>query len=163
MILLVWIFVMRISMIVASIGSYLVNEAITRARHKTSDKMDFERPLTSLVWLTSVVSIGLTFLISYALLGNGDADRFIAVALDSYERVRGGGSAVLDHSSWGLWWKLAVIISCGTLAGAIIPEAVKAFTSTNSRHVRETVTASRQGGASLNILAIGKLDDMYWI
>jgi K(+)-stimulated pyrophosphate-energized sodium pump len=129
-ILMVWIFAMRIVMVLASIGSYLINEAITRARYLNADKMNFEHPLTNLVWLTSLVSVGLTYLVSYGLIGTGD-------------------SLLAD----GLWWKLASIITCGTLAGAIIPEAVKIFTSTNSAHVKEVVTASKEGGASLNILA----------
>jgi len=125
--LLVWIFAMRIMMVVASAASYLLNELIQKATYGTADKMDFEKPLTQLVWLTSIVSVGLTFLCSYLLipeLGDGT-----------------------------LWWKLSIIISCGTLAGAIIPEVVKVFTSTGSAHVDEVVTASREGGASLNILA----------
>ncbi|MDX2053636.1 MAG: sodium-translocating pyrophosphatase [Polyangiaceae bacterium] len=125
--LLVWIFAMRIMMVVASAGSYLLNEAYQKAVHGNADKMNFEHPLTQLVWLTSLVSVALTFLCSYLLipeLGDGT-----------------------------LWWKLSIIISCGTLAGAIIPEVVKIFTSTNSGHVDEVVTASREGGASLNILA----------
>ena len=138
-ILLVWIFVMRIVMIIASIGSYLINEMISKAKYGTADKMNFEHPLTVLVWLTSIVSVILTFVVSYLLIGTGDGEQFIAAGL--------GGD------SHGLWWKLSIIISCGTLAGAIIPEAVKVFTSTNSGHVKETVTASRQGGPSLNILA----------
>ncbi|HKA86109.1 MAG TPA: sodium-translocating pyrophosphatase [Haliangiales bacterium] len=125
--LLVWIFAMRISMIIASGLSYLVNEAMARARYGHADKMNFEAPLTQLVWLTSVVSVALTFIVSYLLLPN-----------------LGDGT---------LWWKLATIITCGTLAGAIIPEVVKVFTSTNSGHVREVMTASREGGASLNILS----------
>src|SRR5450432_3630574 len=129
-ILLVWLFAIRIVMILASVGSYLINEVITAARFKNADKMDYEQPLTQLVWLTSLVSVGLTFLVSYALIGQGDS------ALRS-----------------GLWWKLSAIISCGTLAGAIIPELVKVFTSVNSGHVREVVTASKEGGPSLNILA----------
>jgi K(+)-stimulated pyrophosphate-energized sodium pump len=141
-VLLVWLFAMRISMIIASIGSYLINEAITRAKHKDADKMNFEHPLTVLVWLTSIVSVAITFGLSYLLLGTGDVERFLASIIDP--------EAMDSH---GLWWKLGAIISCGTLAGAIIPEAVKVFTSTNSGHVKETVTASRQGGASLNILA----------
>jgi K(+)-stimulated pyrophosphate-energized sodium pump len=124
--LLVWIFAMRIAMILASGLSYLVNEAITKAKYGTADKMNFEHPLTSLVWLTSIVSVAITFGVSYLLIG---------------------------HMAMGLWWKLAAIISLGTLAGAIIPEAVKIFTSTNSAHVKEVVQASREGGASLNILA----------
>ena len=125
--LLVWIFAMRILMIGVSIGSYLVNEAVAKARFGAADRMDFEAPLTSLVWLTSLVSIAVTFAVSRVLipeLGDGT-----------------------------LWWKLSAIISCGTLAGAVIPELVKIFTSTESTHVREVVTASREGGASLNILA----------
>jgi K(+)-stimulated pyrophosphate-energized sodium pump len=142
-ILLVWIFAMRIAMVVASIGSYLVNEVITKSKYANADKMDFEHPLTILVWLTSLVSVGLTFLISYFLIGPG-AGPMVA---------QKGASFVGTYLPWGLWWKLSVIISCGTLAGAIIPETVKVFTSTRSRHVREVVQASRQGGASLNVLA----------
>jgi K(+)-stimulated pyrophosphate-energized sodium pump len=129
-VLLVWLFAMRIIMILASVGSYLINEAITRARYANSPTMNFEHPLTQLVWLTSLVSVGLTFGVSYLLIGQGES--------------------TLPH---GLWWKLSTIISCGTLAGAIIPELVKVFTSVNSGHVRETVTASKEGGPSLNILA----------
>jgi len=125
--LLVWIFAMRIMMVVASVLSYLINEAVARARYAHAEKMDFEQPLTQLVWLTSLISVALTFLVSWLLLpdlGNGT-----------------------------LWWKLSAIITCGTLAGAIIPEIVKVFTSMNSGHVKEIVTASREGGASLNVLA----------
>ncbi|HEY4055101.1 MAG TPA: sodium-translocating pyrophosphatase [Kofleriaceae bacterium] len=129
-VLLVWLFAMRIVMILASVGSYLLNEVFTKAKYADANKMDFEHPLTVLVWLTSFVSVGLTFIISYLLIGKGDS------ALP-----------------YGLWWKLSAIISCGTLAGAIIPELVKVFTSVNSGHVKETVTASKEGGASLNILA----------
>ena len=125
--LLVWIFAMRIMMVVASVGSYWVNEAMARARYATVDHMDFEAPLTTLVWLTSIVSIVSTYAVSYLLIpGMGDGTQ---------------------------WWKLATIISCGTLAGAVIPEVVKIFTSTTSAHVREVVTSSREGGASLNILS----------
>jgi K(+)-stimulated pyrophosphate-energized sodium pump len=125
--LLVWIFAMRIMMIVASVGSYFLNEAVAKAMFGDAAKMDFEVPLTSLVWLTSVISIGLTYLVSYLLIpGLGDGS---------------------------LWWKLSTIISCGTLAGAVIPEVIKVFTSTNSGHVREIVTSSREGGASLNVLS----------
>ncbi len=127
--LLVWLFAMRIMMIVASGLSYLVNEAIVKARYSNADKMNFEAPLTQLVWITSIVSVAMTYVVSYLLipkLGVGDES---------------------------LWWKLSTIITCGTLAGAIIPEVVKVFTSTEARHVREVVTASREGGASLNILA----------
>jgi len=129
-VLLVWLFAMRIIMILASVGSYLINETITRARYANAKTMNFEHPLTQLVWLTSLVSIGLTFLMSYLLIGQGESTL-----------------------PFGLWWKLSAIISCGTLAGAIIPELVKVFTSVNSGHVRETVTASDEGGPSLNILA----------
>jgi len=129
-VLLVWIFAMRIVMVLASIFSYLINEAISKAKYANSDAFNFEHPLTVLVWLTSIVCIGLTFATSYALIGQGEA-----------------------CLPYGLWWKLSAIISCGTLAGAIIPELVKVFTSTNSGHVREVVTASKEGGASLNILA----------
>jgi K(+)-stimulated pyrophosphate-energized sodium pump len=130
--LLVWIFVMRIVMVIASALSYFVNEAMAKGRYGTTDKMNFEAPLTSLVWVTSIVSVVFTFAVS----------NFLIPSLPS-----GGGG---DDSQW---WKLSVIISCGTLAGAIIPELVKVFTSTESAHVREVVTASREGGASLNILA----------
>ncbi len=129
-VLLVWLFAQRIVMVLASVGSYLINEALTKAKYLSADKMDFEHPLTVLVWLTSLVSVALTFVVSYLLIGTGE-------------------SALPD----GLWWKLSVIISCGTLAGAIIPELVKVFTSVNSGHVREVVTASKEGGPSLNILA----------
>jgi len=129
--LLVWIFAMRIMMIVASGLSYLVNETIVKARSGNADKMHFEAPLTQLVWVTSIVSVAMTFIVSYLLV----------------PRLGAGG----DNDS--LWWKLSLIISCGTLAGAIIPEIVKVFTSTNSKHVKEVVTASREGGPSLNILS----------
>jgi K(+)-stimulated pyrophosphate-energized sodium pump len=126
--LLVWIFAMRIMMIVASVGSYLISEAIQRGRYAAADRMNFEAPLTFLVWLTSLVSVALTFVVSYLLIPN-----------------LGGDTT--------MWWKLSLIITAGTLAGAIIPEVVKAFTSTESGHVREVVTASREGGASLNVLS----------
>ena len=126
--LLVWIFVMRVMMVVSSGVSYFINEAIAKARYGNAAKFNFESPLTSLVWLTSVVSIALTYLVSY----------FIIPDL--------GGDTTL-------WWKLSSIITCGTLAGAVIPELVKVFTSMDSRHVREVVISSREGGASLNILS----------
>ncbi|WP_437757351.1 sodium-translocating pyrophosphatase [Sorangium sp. So ce1389] len=126
--LLVWIFVMRIVMVLASIGSYLLNEAIASASYANADKMNFEAPLTRLVWLTSIVSVALTYAVSAFMIPN-----------------LGGDTT--------LWWKLSSIITCGTLAGAIIPEMIKIFTSTESRHVREVVTASREGGASLNVLS----------
>ncbi|MEX2153408.1 MAG: sodium-translocating pyrophosphatase [Gemmatimonadaceae bacterium] len=125
--LLVWIFVMRVVMIIASGVSYLLNEAVAKARYGDVDKMNYEHPLTQLVWLTSIVSVALTYVVSYFLI-----------------RDLGDGS---------LWWKLSTIITCGTLAGAIIPELVKIFTSTESHHTREVVTSSREGGASLNILS----------
>jgi K(+)-stimulated pyrophosphate-energized sodium pump len=128
--LLVWIFAMRVMMIVASGLSYVLNEALVKARFGRAETMDFEKPLTQLVWITSLVSVAMTYGVSYLLLP-----------------TLGPGA---DPS---LWWKLSTIISCGTLAGAIIPEVIKVFTSTHSAHVREVVTASREGGASLNILA----------
>ncbi len=126
--LLVWIFAMRIMMIIASVLSYFVNETVAQGRYGNADKMNFEAPLTSLVWLTSIVSVVMTFVVSKMLIPNLGSD-------DS------------------LWWKLSIIISCGTLAGAIIPEVVKVFTSTESGHVREVVTSSQEGGASLNVLS----------
>lgn len=125
--LLVWIFVIRAVMVLASAGSYLVNNVWTRAHYAKADRMNFETPLTSLVWVTSIVSIAATFGMTYIILGDNLGD--------------------------GMWWKLSMIISCGTLAGALIPELVKVFTSTNSKHVREIVKSSRQGGSSLNILS----------
>ena len=126
--LLTWIFVMRVLMIFSSGISYFANEAITKARYGNADKLNFEAPLTQLVWVTSLVSVIFTFIASYMLIPDlaGDATQ---------------------------WWKLSAIITCGTLAGAIIPELVKVFTSTESAHVREVVTSSREGGASLNILS----------
>jgi K(+)-stimulated pyrophosphate-energized sodium pump len=126
--LLTWIFVMRILMIISSAISYFVNEAIAKARYGDADKMNFEAPLTQLVWITSIVSVLFTFAASYALIPTLSGD---------------------DTQ----WWKLSVIITCGTLAGAIIPELIKVFTSTESAHVREIVTSSREGGASLNVLS----------
>ncbi len=137
--LLVWLFVMRIMMIVASGLSYFINEAIAKARYGTVDKMNFEAPLTSLVWLTSIVSVVITYIVSYFLIpGLGDGT---------------------------IWWKLSSIITCGTLAGAIIPEGVKVFTSTESSHVKEVVTSSREGGASLNILSgfVAGNFSAYWL
>ena len=126
--LLVWIFVMRIMMLVSSALAYFVNATIAKARYAQADHMNFESPLTSLVWLTSLVSIGLTYVVSYVIIPNLGGD---------------------DTQ----WWKLATIISCGTLAGAVIPELVKVFTSTESRHVREVVVSAQEGGASLGILS----------
>jgi len=130
--LLVWIFVMRVMMIVASGISYIGNEMVMKGKYGDSKKFDFEAPLTSLVWVTSIVSVIITFIVSKMLIAD------IAINGQSYA---------------SLWWQLSLIITFGTLAGAIIPEIVKGFTSTKSRHVQEVVTASREGGASLNILA----------
>jgi K(+)-stimulated pyrophosphate-energized sodium pump len=137
--LLVWIFVMRIMMVVASGLSYLINESVAKARYVNADNMNYESPLTSLVWLTSLVSVALTYLVSWMLLP--------------------------DLGDGSLWWKLSTVITCGTLAGAIIPELVKVFTSVDSRHVREIVTSSREGGASLNILSglVAGNFSAYWI
>src|SRR6266567_2143715 len=126
--LLVWIFVMRIMMLVASAVAYFLNGAIAKARYANADEMNFESPLTSLVWITSLVSIALTYLISHLMIPD----------------LGGDGSQ---------WWKLASIISCGTLAGAVIPELVKVFTSVESRHTQEVVKSAQEGGASLGILS----------
>jgi K(+)-stimulated pyrophosphate-energized sodium pump len=126
--LLVWIFVMRVMMLVASAISYFLNGAIAKARYGNADAMNFEAPLTWLVWITSVVSIAMTYIISSIIVPD-----------------LGGDSSQ--------WWKLATIISCGTLAGAVIPELVKVFTSTESRHVKEVVISAQEGGASLDILS----------
>jgi K(+)-stimulated pyrophosphate-energized sodium pump len=137
--LLIWIFLMRVLMIVASGASYLINDRLARLRYSTASRMNFEAPLTSLVWLTSVVSIVLTYAASALLIGN-----------------LGDGS---------LWWKLSTVITCGTLAGAVIPELVKIFTSTESSHVREVVTSAREGGASLGILSglVAGNFSAYWL
>ena len=137
--LLVWIFVMRVAMLVSSSGAYFLNGAIARAKYANSDEMDFEAPLTSLVWITSIISIILTFIVSYYMIP--------------------------DLGDGTLWWKLASIISCGTLAGAIIPELVKVFTSTKSAHVQEVVTSAREGGASLGILSgfVAGNFSAYWL
>ena len=138
--LLVWIFVMRIMMLVSSAVSYFVNAAIAKARYQNAGDMNFEAPLTTLVWLTSIVSIALTYVVSYLII----------------PVLSGDGT---------LWWKLASIISCGTLAGAVIPELVKVFTSTDSKHVQEVVKSSREGGASLNILSglVAGNYSAYWL
>ncbi len=138
--LLVWIFVMRVMMLISSALSYFVNGAIAKARFANADKMNFEAPLTSLVWITSIVSIVLTYVVSYLIIP-----------------TLGG-----DTSQW---WKLGTIISCGTLAGAVIPELVKVFTSTESRHVQEIVKSSQEGGASLNILSgfVAGNFSAYWL
>jgi K(+)-stimulated pyrophosphate-energized sodium pump len=137
--LLVWIFVMRVAMLISSSLAYFVNGAIAKARYANSDEMDFEAPLTSLVWITSIVSIVLTYIVTYYMIP-----------------TLGDGT---------LWWKLASIISCGTLAGAIIPELVKVFTSTSSAHVQEIVTSAKEGGASLGILSGIVAGNMsaYWL
>ena len=138
--LLVWIFVMRIVMVIASALSYFLNEAAAKAKYRNADKMNFEKPLTNLVWLTSIVSVILTYVVSSLIIPD-----------------LGGNSS--------LWWQLSTVITCGTLAGAIIPELVKVFTSTESRHVREVVTSSREGGASLNILSglVAGNFSSYWL
>ncbi len=138
--LLVWIFVMRVMMIIASALSYFINEAVAKARYQTVDKMNYEAPLTSLVWLTSIISIFATYGISYLMIPNLGNDP-------------------------SMWWKLSSIITCGTLAGAIIPELVKVFTSVESSHVKEVVTSSREGGASLNILSglVAGNFSAYWL
>ncbi|WP_182113001.1 sodium-translocating pyrophosphatase [Actinotalea sp. JY-7876] len=130
--LLVWVFVLRAVMVVASGVSYLLNDAWARARWADATRMDFERPLTTLVWLTSGLCIAATYGTTRLLLGPGSE---------------------LGAADADLWWRLATIVSLGTIAGALIPELVKAFTSTSSRHVREVVKSSREGGASLNILS----------
>src|SRR4051812_47629140 len=124
--LLVWIFVMRLVMVVASGLAYVVNNAIATAKYKDVRRMNFESPLRSLVWMASIISIVCTYAASYLLI---------------------------HDLPEGLWWKLSSIITCGTLAGAIIPEVTTIFTSVHSTHVREVVTSSREGGASLNILS----------
>ena len=138
--LLVWIFVMRVMMIIASALSYFINDFIAKARYKNAASMNFEAPLTSLVWITSIVSVVITFVVS----------KLTIPALSGNET---------------LWWKLAIIISCGTVAGALIPELVKVFTSTSSRHVSEVVTSSREGGPSLNILSglVAGNFSAYWL
>jgi K(+)-stimulated pyrophosphate-energized sodium pump len=127
--LIVWIFAMRILMILTSLVSYFINDVISKAAFAGKKEFNFEHPLTNLVWITSLVSIAVTFAASYYLLGD---------LTDAYA---------------GLWLPLSIIISCGTIAGALIPEFTKVFTSTSSRHCEEVVNASRQGGPSLNILS----------
>jgi K(+)-stimulated pyrophosphate-energized sodium pump len=126
--LLVWIFMMRIVMVIASGVSYWINEVLTKAQYADAEKMNYEAPLTRLVWITSIVSVVLTYVASYLMIPDLGGDT-------------------------SLWWKLSTVITCGTLAGAIIPELVKVFTSTESSHVREVVTSSQEGGPSLNILS----------
>jgi K(+)-stimulated pyrophosphate-energized sodium pump len=138
--LLTWIFIMRVVMVLASGGSYLINEAWAKGRYKDARTMNFEAPLTSLVWITSIVSIALTYIVSYLVIPD----------------VKGNTD---------LWWMLSTVITCGTLAGAVIPELVKIFTSTKSKHVAEVVTSSREGGASLNILSglVAGNFSAYWL
>ena len=138
--LLVWIFMMRVMMVIASAVSYFLNELVAKAQYSDLKDFNYEAPLTKLVWLTSFVSVAATYAVSFVLIPN--------LAGDS-----------------SLWWKLSTIITCGTLAGAIIPELVKVFTSTESAHVREVVTSSREGGASLNILSglIAGNFSAYWL
>jgi K(+)-stimulated pyrophosphate-energized sodium pump len=138
--LLVWIFVMRIMGVIASGVSYLLNAAWAKGRYANAATMNFETPLTTLVWLTSFVSVSLTYLVSYFLIPDLGGDPT-------------------------LWWKLSTVITCGTLAGAIIPEFVKVFTSTSSAHVREVVISSREGGASLNVLSglVAGNFSAYWL
>jgi K(+)-stimulated pyrophosphate-energized sodium pump len=138
--LLVWIFAMRIMMVIASALSYFINGAIAKSKYLNAEKFNYEAPLTMLVWLTSAVSVVITYIVSYLLIPN--------LAGDST-----------------LWWKLSTIITCGTVAGALIPELVKVFTSTESRHVREVVTSSREGGPSLNILSglVAGNFSAYWL
>jgi K(+)-stimulated pyrophosphate-energized sodium pump len=138
--LLIWIFVMRVAMLLSSSGAYFLNGLIAKMKYGNSDEMDFEAPLTSLVWITSILSIALTYIVSFLMIPNLAGDPT-------------------------LWWKLASIISCGTLAGALIPELVKVFTSTNSAHVQEVVTSAKEGGASLGILSGLVAGNMsaYWL
>ena len=137
--LLVWIFVMRVAMLISSAGAYFLNGAIAHAKYANANEMDFEKPLTSLVWITSIVSIVLTYIVSYLMIPS-----------------LGDGT---------VWWKLASIISCGTLAGALIPELVKVFTSTKSSHVKDVVTSAQEGGASLGILSgfVAGNFSAYWL
>jgi len=138
--LLIWIFSMRVLMIIASALSYFINSAIAKAKYQDAAKMNFETPLTTLVWLTSGISVALTYVLSKMLIPD-----------------LGGDTT--------MWWKLSSIVTAGTLAGAVIPEFVKVFTSTSSRHVREVVTSSREGGASLNILSgfVAGNFSAYWL
>jgi K(+)-stimulated pyrophosphate-energized sodium pump len=138
--LLVWIFVMRVMMVIASGLSYFINEAVAKARYQNVDKMNYETPLTSLVWLTSIISIAATYVVSYLMIPDIGNDP-------------------------SLWWKLSTIITCGTLAGAVIPELVKVFTSVDSAHVKEVVSSSKEGGASLNILSglVAGNFSAYWL
>ena len=124
--LIVWIFAMRLLMVLTSIVSYWINNGVAKALFGDKKAFNFETPLTSLIWLTAVISIAVTFGVSYVMIGDMSPD---------------------------LWWKLSVIISCGTMAAALIPEFTKIFTSSKSKHVEEVVNASREAGASLNIIS----------
>ena len=137
--LLVWIFVMRVAMLISSSGAYFLNGIVAKAKYADKDEMDFEAPLTSLVWLTSIISIVLTYIVTYLMIP--------------------------DLGDGTIWWKLASIISCGTLAGAVIPELVKVFTSTSSAHVQDVVTSADEGGASLGILSgfVAGNFSAYWL
>jgi K(+)-stimulated pyrophosphate-energized sodium pump len=138
--LLVWIFVMRVMMVITSGVSYFLNEAVAKARYQHVDKMNYETPLTTLVWLTSILSIGATYIVSYLMIPDIGGDPT-------------------------MWWKLSTVITCGTLAGAVIPELVKIFTSVDSAHVKEVVSSSKEGGASLNILSglVAGNFSAYWL
>ena len=138
--LLVWIFIMRIMMVIASALSYFINAAWAKSKYLNVDKMNYETPLTTLVWLTSIVSVVITYIVSKVLIPELAGDT-------------------------SMWWKLSTVITCGTLAGALIPELVKVFTSVDSRHVREVVTSSREGGPSLNILSglVAGNFSAYWL
>ncbi|MDO4784734.1 MAG: sodium-translocating pyrophosphatase [Propionibacteriaceae bacterium] len=140
--LLVWIFFIRVIMVIASWASFALNQAIAKSRYGKADSMHFEAPLTSLVWLTSIVSIVLTYIASYLMIG--------------------GANPVGDSS---MWWKLATIISCGTIAGALIPELVKVFTSVKAKHTEEVVISSSKGGPSLDILSglVAGNFSAYWL
>ncbi len=126
--LLVWLFAVRVAMLVAAVAGYYINSLIAKAKYGKAEEFNFEAPLTSLVWITSVVTIGVTYPVTYLLLSNLGGDPT-------------------------LWWKLATIASCGTIAGALIPELVKVFTSTKARHVQEVVASAREGGAALGLLS----------
>lgn len=126
--LLVWVFAIRVAMLVAAVAGYYINEVISKARYGNAQNFNFESPLTSLVWITSIVTIAVTYPVTYLLLPNLGGDPT-------------------------LWWKLATITSCGTVAGALIPELVKVFTSTEARHVQEVVASAREGGAALGLLS----------
>jgi len=128
--LIIWIFAMRIMMVITSLISYFVNDAVSKSLFGAKKEFNFEHPLTNLVWITSIVSIAITFFASHALLAD-----------------------IPSVGGIDLWLALSIIISCGTIAGALIPELTKVFTSTSSRHCAEVIDASRQGGASLNILS----------